>query len=162
MTHVLGVDAGNSKTVAFVATLDGTIVGYSRSGCGDVSNKDVGSEKAIANIIDAVEQALQTFDGNFYLKASVFSLAGADWPEDYAYIKKALGQFEWAKACLIVNDAMGALRSTSLKGIGVAIVCGTYAVTAARSEQGKSWYSGFWQETGGAYQFSQEDRKSVV
>src|SRR6185312_1179927 len=36
MSYVLGVDAGNTKTVALVARLDGTVVGAGRAGCGDI------------------------------------------------------------------------------------------------------------------------------
>src|SRR5262245_475221 len=36
MTYVLGVDGGNTKTIALIAGLDGAIVGAGRGGCGDI------------------------------------------------------------------------------------------------------------------------------
>ena len=35
MQYILGVDGGNTKTIAIVADLDGTILGTGREGCGD-------------------------------------------------------------------------------------------------------------------------------
>src|SRR5205807_1808836 len=36
MESVLAVDGGNTKTIALVASLDGTILGAGRGGCGDI------------------------------------------------------------------------------------------------------------------------------
>ena len=38
MQCVLAVDGGNTKTIAIVAALDGTILGAGRGGCGDIYN----------------------------------------------------------------------------------------------------------------------------
>src|SRR5256884_3691789 len=43
MQCVLGVDGGNSKTIAIVAALDGTILGAGRGGCGDIYNARPGT-----------------------------------------------------------------------------------------------------------------------
>jgi len=53
----LGVDGGNTKTLALVATADGAIVGAGRGGpCDiyDVAHPDA----AIGNVLDAVRDAL--------------------------------------------------------------------------------------------------------
>lgn len=151
MAHVLGVDAGNSKTVALVAALDGQVVGAGRSGCGDISNRAVGVEAALANVAAAAGAALAAAglarDG---LAATAFGMAGADWPEDVAFLAERLAADGWGDGPVIVNDAVGALRACSPTGVGVAIVAGTYAVSAARSPAGEVWHAGFWQETGGA------------
>jgi N-acetylglucosamine kinase-like BadF-type ATPase len=90
------------------------------------------------------------------LKAKAFSLAGADWPEDFAFLEAELGRFPCGGGALIVNDAIGALRAGSPDGYGVAAVCGTYAVSAARAPGGRSWHAGFWQETGGGTKLGEE------
>ena len=65
MHCVLGVDGGNTKTLALVATLDGTILGMGRAGCGDIYNApptpDAPDEAsaAVANIEQAVLSALR-------------------------------------------------------------------------------------------------------
>ncbi|UCH24901.1 MAG: hypothetical protein JSV66_13245, partial [Trueperaceae bacterium] len=156
MQQVLGVDAGNSKTVALVARLDGTVMGWGRSGCGDISNRDVGEEAALANIVEAVAAALEMAEVRPEgLSAKALSLAGADWPEDFDFLRASLGRFPWGGGALIVNDAIGALRAGSPDGYGVAVVCGTYAVSAARAPGGRSWHASFWQETGGGFKLGE-------
>ena len=44
MQCVLAVDGGNTKTIALVATLDGTILGAGRGGCGDIYNARTGTD----------------------------------------------------------------------------------------------------------------------
>jgi len=84
MQCVLAVDGGNTKTIAHVASLDGTILGAGRGGCGDIYNAGAGTDwqdsaaAAVANIEYAVQSALQAAQ----VKASdlvtgVFSMAGA-------------------------------------------------------------------------------------
>ncbi len=156
MNYVLGLDAGNSKTLAVIANSKGEIVGSARSSCGDISNRQMGAKNALTNVIDAVQQALtQSGLKATDLKAKAFSMAGADWPEDIDYLRSSLNKTIATKDALIMNDALGALRSASVEGVGVAVVCGTYAVSSARSKSGKSYYSSFWQETGGAFKLGQ-------
>ena len=58
MKYFLGVDAGNTKTVAVVAKRNGTIIGYGRGGCGDIYN--AGSvAQALQNVDEAVQSALK-------------------------------------------------------------------------------------------------------
>src|SRR5205807_10529707 len=42
--YVLAVDGGNTKTIALVAALDGTILGAGRGGCADIYNAEAGTE----------------------------------------------------------------------------------------------------------------------
>ncbi|MCA9836170.1 MAG: hypothetical protein KC422_04625 [Trueperaceae bacterium] len=162
MPYVLALDAGNSKTLALIARLNGEIIAFGRSKCGDISNREIGSAQALGNVLDAIAEALamaklQPDD----IIASAFSMAGADWPEDFSYLKHAFSKYPWANNSLVINDAMGALRASLKTGFGVAVVCGTYAVTAARAPSGKSWHASFWQETGGAFKLGQEGLKAI-
>ena len=97
MQCVLGVDGGNTKTIALVAALDGTILGAGRGGCGDIYNaRPVGdwsasANAAIANIEFAVVSALQAAQVKVSdLVTGVFNMAGADWPEDFALLQAAM------------------------------------------------------------------------
>ena len=44
---LLGVDAGNTKTIAVVVTGEGAVLGTGRAGCGDIHNAR-GPEAAVA------------------------------------------------------------------------------------------------------------------
>src|SRR5262245_8740925 len=137
---VLGVDGGNTKTIALVARSDGVIVGAGRSGCGDIYR--YGDAAAVAEITQAASTALKAAGiqaGD--LAAGTFSLAGADWLEDFETIHAAMMQHQLGKSIIVVNDAVGALRAGSPDGTGVAVVCGTGAGTASRNANGQVWHS---------------------
>src|SRR6266498_3600645 len=85
MHYVLGVDGGNTKTIALVASLDGAILGAGRGG---IYNAPTSTEwrdstsAAIANVEYAVTSALDAAHIRpSDLVTSVFSMAGADWPD---------------------------------------------------------------------------------
>ena len=171
MRYVLGVDGGNTKTIALVAALDGTIVGAGRGGCGDIYNAPVSGTNwpdpaaaAIANIEFAVESALQM--AHIYatdLLAGVFSLAGADWPEDFALLNAAMRVRGYGRTISIQNDAMGVLHAGVANNVGVSVVCGTGGATGARGPDGRMWHSSFWQDQAqGASQISSLALEAVV
>ena len=82
----LAVDGGNTKTLAVVAGADGEPRGRGRGGCADIYN--AGSPAlAVAAIETAARAALAEAGAEAGEVASaVFSLAGADWPEDFVLL----------------------------------------------------------------------------
>src|SRR5256712_14092125 len=146
MQCVLGVDGGNSKTIALVAALDGTILGAGRGGCGDIYNARAGGDgsdsaaAAIAHIEYAVVSALQAAQ----VKASdlvtgVFNMAGADWPEDFALLQGAMEALAFGRTVIVQNEALGVLHAGSSDDKGVSVVCGTGAATGAREPDCRTW-----------------------
>ncbi len=171
MRYVLGVDGGNTKTIALVAALDGTIVGAGRGGCGDIYNAPVSgtnwpdpASAAIANIEFAVETALQSAHIlPSDLLAGVFSMAGADWPEDFALLTSAMRVRGYGHSISVQNDAMGVLHAGVANNIGVSVVCGTGGATGARGPDGRTWHSSFWQDQAqGASQMGSLALEAVV
>src|SRR5947209_15677230 len=164
MQCVLAVDGGNTKTIALVAAVDGTILGGGRGGCGDIYNAGAGTNwsdsatAAIANIEYAVMGALQAAQVKASeLVTAVFNMAGADWPEDFALLQTAMEARGFGRTILVQNDALGVLHAGSSDNTGVSVVCGTGAATGARGPDGRVWHSSFWQdETQGSYQLSQK------
>jgi N-acetylglucosamine kinase-like BadF-type ATPase len=142
---LLGVDGGNTKTIALVARADGNIVGTGRAGCGDHYGLTT-PEQAYEEIAAAVRAALDAAGASVSdVVAGAFSLAGADWAEDidvYAHeIRMRLGaRFPFR----VVNDAIGALRGGTPDGVGVAIVCGTGTAIGARGPTGRLWHVSMW------------------
>jgi N-acetylglucosamine kinase-like BadF-type ATPase len=158
---LLGVDGGNSKTIALVATADGTIVGSGRGGCADIYG--AASPRAAAEAVAAaVAAALQAANlRREDLAASCFSLAGADWPEDFAFWRRVLQRRQYKNKVVVVNDAIGALYAGLPSGIGVVVACGTGAATGARGAGGELWHSSFWQETQGSSQLGYKTLRAV-
>src|SRR5215212_6965313 len=161
MNLVLGVDGGNTKTLALIAREDGVIVGRGRAGCGDIYGAS-SPAAAIDEIEHAVKAALMEAGIEpSELNAGAFSLAGADWPEDFSLLEDAMRARGYGQNILVVNDAIGALRAGSIDGTGVAVACGTGAAIGARHPDGRIWHSSFWQEVQGADELSLRALRAV-
>ncbi len=148
---VLAVDGGNTKTLALAATLDGVVRGSGRAGNGDIYA--VGEEEAIAAIASAARAALADAGATGAdVVGAILSLAGADWPEDFALHRtESARRIGLAAPPLVVNDAIGALRCGTADGVGAIVVCGTGGAVGARGADGAVFHLGFWPDgTGGA------------
>lgn len=159
---MLGVDGGNTKTLAAVADGSGRTCGEGRAGTGDIYNAPTPDE-AIAAIEAAVSGALAGAGiAADELGAAVFSLAGADWPEDFALLEAALPErLGLAVAPLVVNDALGALRGGSPDWTGIALVSGTYNAVAARHPDGRAFHLGFWPDAAGGHELGSDALRAV-
>jgi N-acetylglucosamine kinase-like BadF-type ATPase len=162
MIYFLGVDGGNTKTIALLARADGTIVGAGRGGCGDIYGQN-GPDGAIAEIRRAVQAALAAAGAQAHeLAAGGFSLAGADWPEDFALFEAEIRRLGFGRAITVVNDALGALRAGAPSGVGVSLVCGTGIAVGARAADGRIWHGSFWLEPLGASELGRRMLRAVL
>ena len=159
---MLGVDGGNTKTLAAVADASGRTCGEGRGGTADIYNAAT-PDDAIAAIEAAVSEALAVAGiAADELDAAVFSLAGADWPEDFALLEAALRErLGLAVAPLVVNDALGALRGGSPDWTGIAVVSGTYNAIGARHPDGRVFHLGFWPDAAGGRELGREALRAV-
>jgi N-acetylglucosamine kinase-like BadF-type ATPase len=138
MTVVLGVDGGGTGSHAIVADHEGVVLGFGKSG---PSNwEDIGIEAAAAALKSAVREAFA--DSGLEpgeIDASVFGLAGVDFPSDEAKmggIPQALGITSQFK---IVNDSFVALRAGANHPWGVVIIAGSGSVVAGRNPAGETF-----------------------
>ncbi|MFM9108313.1 MAG: N-acetylglucosamine kinase [Chloroflexota bacterium] len=145
----LGVDGGNTKTVALVAAADGTILGAGRGGPSDIyaAESEAAALAAVGSAVAVALAAAGAAAGD--LASAAFSMAGADWPEDFLLLHGAFAARGFTADPLVVNDAIGALRAASPDGCGVALVAGTGMAIAARSPEGAVWHSSHWPTAGG-------------
>src|SRR5258706_16073545 len=111
MQCVLAVDGGNTKTIALVAALDGTILGAGRGGCGDIYNAEPGTEwpdsatAAVANIEYAVLSALEAAQIKASdLLAGVFSMAGGDFKREAVYFIAVKGRRRGECAIFVLHN----------------------------------------------------------
>ncbi len=145
MSLVLGLDGGNTKTVALVSHGDGTVVGAGRAGCADIYGAD-SPEAAVDAIVAAAQGALDEAGATGAdLDAAVFCLAGADWPEDFALHHRELtSRLGLHRTATVFNDAIATLRAGTPDAVGVAAVVGTGGAIAGRNAAGRTWHLGFW------------------
>jgi len=153
MRCVLAVDGGNSKTLALIAALDGTILSVERGACGDIYNATPSetapdpTTAALENVELAMTTALRTAHVTREdIVASVFNMAGADWPEDVAFWHDTMTERGMGEQVIAQNYALGVLYLGAPDAVGVSIVCGTGAATGARSADGRIWHSSYWQD----------------
>ena len=169
MSYILGVDGGNTKTIALVARMDGTIIGAGRGGCGDIYGAATPAA-AIAEIERAVLAALAQAGAHAgELAAGAFSLAGADWPEDFALFEAELRRLSFGRSLTVVNDALGALWAGAPAGgiptnggAAVSVVCGTGVAIGARGADGRLWHGSFWLEPLGASELGRRLVRAVL
>ncbi len=162
MTIYLGIDAGNSKTVALACLASGKVVGAARSGRGDIYGVADEAE-AVSAVLGAADTALAEAGATRSDVASAaFRLAGIDWPEDWQFWDTALSR-EWpGLSRSILNDGYAAIRCGEPSGVGVAVNAGTAAAIAARGPDGATWDMGWWgQHAMGALGLVSESFKAV-
>ncbi len=149
----LGVDAGNSKTVAVLADRSGTVLGYGRSGCGDIYGVPA-EPLAVAEVVAAVNRALDMaslpehtgsrIDTTAIARAA-FCLAGVDWPADELFWREQLTSWlPGLDSCSLRNDGFALLRAGQPDGLGVALSSGTGGAVVARGPEGVEWSASMW------------------
>lgn len=160
MTYLLGVDGGTSKTRALISKPDGTIVGHAHTGGSNIY--EGAPETGLANAMQAPAEALARADlSPETLSTSVFSMSGADWPEDLLLFRARARACGYGRSITVVNDSIGGMYAGRPAGVCVAIICGTHAACAARGDDGHIWHNSFWQMIGGAHDLGRAALKAV-
>ncbi len=138
MTAVLGLDGGGTKTHVVIADEGGGLLG---AAVGGASNwEDVGLEGAASAIRAVALEALHAAQlSPEDIDASVFGLAGDDWPSDQARLSTIPASLGLSRQQEIVNDAFVALRAGANHPWGIAVVAGTGTVTAGRNAAGEEF-----------------------
>jgi N-acetylglucosamine kinase-like BadF-type ATPase len=134
---VIGVDGGATKTDAVVMGADGRVLGNGRAGSSNWES--VGLAPAVDAVAAAVDGALgEAGLARRDVAASVFALAGVDWPGDQLRLGEALDFLALGGTRFITNDAFAALRAGTSGQAGCVSSAGTGAVAAGRNEAGQT------------------------
>lgn len=147
---LLGVDAGNSKTVAVLADASGGVLGYGRAGCGDIyagASESLAVAEVVAAVRGALRMASQAEEAvtESAVTHAAFCLAGLDWPADELYWRSQLAQWLPGLASYSLrNDGFALLRAGEPSGRGVALSAGTGAAIVARGPAGREWSASMW------------------
>jgi len=164
VTHglVLATDGGNTKTHVALADRAGRVLAAARGPASDMYGRG-SAEVAIEVLVTTARSALGAAGAApADLGASVWSLAGADWPEDHALLERELAARLGAPcAPLVVNDALGGLRTGAPDYVGISIVCGTFNAIGARSRDGRTFHLGFWPDRAGGFDLGHEALRAV-
>jgi N-acetylglucosamine kinase-like BadF-type ATPase len=134
MRYVLGMDGGQSKTVAVVADETGLVLGVGRSG--NCNYQGQGIETAMTEVQTAAEGAL-AMAGLSRVSVAFYSVAGADLPEDFAVLRPAIGGLDLADRTIVDNDIVAALRSGTESPDAVAVGWGSGTNALGRNAAGQ-------------------------
>jgi N-acetylglucosamine kinase-like BadF-type ATPase len=133
MGPVLGVEGGGSHCHAVLAETSGQVLGIGANQ--DPANwDDVGIEAAAGAIRSCVTEAFNAAGlkpGD--VGASVFALAGVDFPMDELLLAGIPSAIGITGPCRIANDAFASLRAGTDQLHGVVVVAGTGSVVAGRN-----------------------------
>jgi N-acetylglucosamine kinase-like BadF-type ATPase len=138
--HVLGIDAGGTKTVCLLADEEGRIVAEARGGGANLQSVgELEVEKVLHGVMDA---ALANRDVR--PTAICLGIAGVDRPADAKTVGNIMRRIGSHAKTLVVNDAVVALQAGAGEGPGVVLIAGTGSIAYGRNTASQAARSGGW------------------
>jgi N-acetylglucosamine kinase-like BadF-type ATPase len=120
--HVLGVDGGNSKTLALVADTEGHLLGLGRTG--GSNHETLGFDEAERRLCEVAHEALDAAGVKEPVAFGFWGLAGADLPSDFEHLYPIVGRINAARRNVVMNDTVAAMGAGFTRGWGVGIISG--------------------------------------
>lgn len=140
MFHVLGIDAGGTKTVCLLADEHGHVIAEARrSGANLQAVGELEVEKVLHEVM---EEALG--DREVVPAAICLGIAGVDRPDDSATVRAIMRRIGYKARVLVVNDALVALEAGAPGQPGVVVISGTGSISYGRNAKGEAARSGGW------------------
>lgn len=158
---VVGVDGGSTKTIALVAETDGRILSAARGAGSNWSGENV--EVPMRVVAETVQEALAKAKVSpNHVALGVFTLAGADWPEDHTNRQRALEAAGIAQKVIVKNDSFGGLRAGTSRPYGMVLAAGSGMNAAVIAPDGSEWAFGYYETFGGARTLAQDAFYAVL
>jgi len=140
MFHVLGIDAGGTKTVCHLADETGTLIAEARSGG---ANLQASGELHVEKVLhDVMDQAIG--EREIVPAAICLGIAGVDRPGDAEVVRGIMKRIGYKARVLVVNDALVALETGAPGEPGIVIVSGTGSIAYGRNAAGEAARAGGW------------------
>ena len=159
--YVVGVDGGTTKTIALVADDQGRILSAARGGGSNWSGEDVAIPMQV--VIDTVREATERAGlASQQIDIGVFTLAGADWPEDHIRRAEFLSLAGIVQRVQVKNDSFGGMRAGLHKPYGMVLAAGTGMNAAVITPDGTEWAFGYYETFGGAGSLVQDAFTAIL
>lgn len=159
--YVLGVDGGTTKTIALISDLKGNVLAAARAGGSNWSGEDV--EIPMRVVSSAAQEALvKAGITGSDVEVGVFTLAGADWPEDHTRREVELSRAGICKRVIVKNDSFGGLRAGTNQPFGMVLAVGTGMNAAVITPSGQEWAFGYYETFGGSGTIAQHALEAVL
>jgi glucosamine kinase len=138
--HVLGIDAGGTKTVCLLADERGHVLSEARGGG---ANLQAAGELEVEKVLHGVmEQAIG--DREVQPSAICLGIAGVDRENDADAVRGIMRRIGFKTRTLVVNDALIALVAGAGDRPGVVIVAGTGSIAYGRDGSARAARAGGW------------------
>jgi len=138
--HVLGIDAGGTKTVCLLADEHGAIVSEGR---GSGANLHTAGELAVEKVLhEAMEEAI----GDRAITPAVVCLgiAGVDRVDEMRTVSAIMRRIGYKSRVLVVNDALIGLVAGARDEPGIAVNAGTGSIVYGRNAKFEAARAGGW------------------
>jgi N-acetylglucosamine kinase-like BadF-type ATPase len=138
--HVIGIDAGGTKTVCLVADERGAVVAESRGpGANLHAAGEAGVERALRDVI-ATALGSRTISP----AAICLGMAGIDREDEARVIRGIMQRLGYRSRVVVVNDALIALVAGAKDAPGIVIIAGTGSIVYGRDQRGAAARAGGW------------------
>jgi N-acetylglucosamine kinase-like BadF-type ATPase len=138
--HVLGIDAGGTKTVCLLADEHGAIVSEGR---GPGANLHAAGELAVEKVLHGVMEAA-IGDRGITPAAICLGIAGVDRDDEARTVRALMRRIGYKSRVLVVNDALIALVAGAGDAPGIVIIAGTGSIAYGRNAAGEAARAGGW------------------
>jgi N-acetylglucosamine kinase-like BadF-type ATPase len=160
--HVLGIDAGGTKTVCLLADEAGGIVAEGR---GPGANFHTSGELNLENVLrQVIAQAMG--DREIVPAAVCIGIAGVDREAEACRVREIMRRIGCRSPIVVVNDALIALAAGAGNAPGIVIIAGTGSIAYGRNARREAARSGGWGhiigDEGSGYWIGREALSAVV
>src|SRR5215468_9449916 len=138
--HVLGIDAGGTKTVCLLADDRGAILSEARGGG---ANLHAAGELAVEKVLhDVMERAIG--DRAVAPAAICLGIAGVDREDEAQVVRAIMRRIGYKSRILVVNDALIALVAGARDDPAIVLIAGTGSIAYGRNSAGEAARAGGW------------------
>jgi N-acetylglucosamine kinase-like BadF-type ATPase len=138
--HVLGIDAGATKTVCLLADGEGRIIGEARAGGANLQAEgELGVEKILHAVMDEATNGATPEVG-----AVCLGMAGVDRDPDMEVVRGIMRRIAARTRTVVVNDALVALVAGVGEAAGIVIISGTGSIAYGRNSRERAARAGGW------------------
>lgn len=138
--HVMGIDAGGTKTVCLLADRDGRVIARARGAGANLKTAgELGVEKVLHQVMEEVLGPHERLPF-----AICLGMAGADREGDSRVVRGILRRIGFKARTLVVNDALIALVAGAGNRAGVAVLAGTGSIAYGRDSRNRAARAGGW------------------
>src|SRR5882672_1538419 len=138
--HVLGIDAGGTKTVCLLADERGKILAEGR---GPGANLHSAGELEVEKVLhEVMEDAIG--DRDITPAAICLGIAGVDREDEARTVRAIMRRIGHKSRVLVVNDALIALVAGAKDAPGIVIIAGTGSIVYGRNAGGQAARAGGW------------------